>query len=60
MPRANPVKKEYIMKDNGRVFYGKAVKMAKKLDKRITNYNEMVASSQWNGKEYIKPGSMQI
>ena len=48
------------MKDNGRSFHGKAVKMAKKLDKRITNYNEMVARSQWNGKEYNKPGSMKI
>ena len=60
MPRKNPVKKEYIMNDNGRVFRGKAVKMAIKLDRRIKDYNEMVARSQWNGKEFIKPGSMKI
>ncbi|KKL19391.1 hypothetical protein LCGC14_2465930 [marine sediment metagenome] len=60
MPRKNPVKKEYVMKDNGKIFHGKAVKAAKKLDGRIKDYLEMCASSQWAGKEYTKPGRMKI
>lgn len=60
MARKDPVKKEYVMKDNGKVFRGKAVKAAKKLDGRITAYLDMCALSQTAGKEYTKPGRMKI
>jgi len=60
MARKNPVHKEYTMKDNGRTFYGKGAKAAKKLDARISVYNAMVAASKWGGVEYIKPGSMKL
>lgn len=59
MPRKNPVHKSYHCEGNGQVYRGKSIKGAKKLDKRIKEYESYVQHASDGGKGFKKPGSIK-
>lgn len=52
------VHKEYFCEGNGQTYRGKSVSGAKKLDRRIKDYEAYVQHSSTGGKEFRKPGSI--
>jgi|GEM_PF-5092911 len=53
------VNKSYYCTGNGQTYRGKSISGAKKLDKRIKDYEASVQHSTTGGKEFRKPGSIR-
>jgi len=52
------VNKSYYCEGNGQTYRGRSIKGAKKLDRRIKDYEAYVQHSSTGGKEFRKPGSI--
>jgi len=53
------ITKEYYCEGNGQTYRGRSVKAAKKLDRRIKDYEAYCQHSNTGGKEFVKPGSIK-